>query len=180
MIRLHDLGRDPASTAGPRRHEKPTRHGSLLQTPAGTTRRDIAHTMRTALEGVAKGITPIEALSGKDASKALLENVRHWLDEAKAEEIVVIDLEGKTTIGDFMVIATGRTDRHVGAIADQLQRKLKETGLGRTRVEGTEACDWVLIDTGDLIIHVFRPEVRDFYNLEKMWSADRPGEATAH
>lgn len=136
--------------------------------------------MRTALEGVAKGITPIEALSGKDASKALLEKVCHWLDDAKAEEIVVIDLEGKTTIGDFMVIATGRTDRHVGAIADQLQRKLKEQGFGRARVEGTEACDWVLIDTGDLIIHVFRPEVRDFYNLEKMWSADRPGEATAH
>jgi ribosome-associated protein len=119
-------------------------------------------------------------LSDKNASKALLDKICHWLDEAKAEEIVTIDLEGKTSIGDYMVVATGRTDRHVGAIADQLQRKLKDAGLGRTRVEGTDACDWVLIDTGDLIVHVFRPEVRDFYNLEKMWSVDRPPETTAH
>jgi ribosome-associated protein len=75
-----------------------------------------------------------------------------------------------------MVIVTGRSDRHVGAIADQLQRKLKEKGLGRVRVEGLEACDWVLLDTGDIIVHIFRPEVREFYNLEKMWSAERPAE----
>ncbi len=136
--------------------------------------------MPTALEGNAQGTPPTEVLSDKNASKALLDKICHWLDEAKAEEIVTIDLEGKTTIGDYMVVATGRTDRHVGAIADQLQRKLKEVGLGRTRVEGTETCDWVLIDTGDLIVHVFRPEVRDFYNLEKMWSVDRPPETTAH
>lgn len=136
--------------------------------------------MRTALEGAKDGAPPKEVLSGKDASKALLDHVCHWLDEAKAEKIVTIDLAGKTTIGDYMIVATGRTDRHVGAIADQIQRKLKETGLGRARVEGTDTCDWVLIDTGDLIVHVFRPEVREFYNLEKMWSAERPGETTAH
>ncbi len=136
--------------------------------------------MRTAIEGKAASTPLTEVLSDRIASKALLDKVCHWLDEAKAEEIVTIDLAGKTTIGDYMVVATGRTDRHVGAIADQLQRKLKEAGLGRTRVEGTEACDWVLIDTGDIIVHVFRPEVRDFYNLEKMWSIDRPGETIAH
>lgn len=136
--------------------------------------------MRTAFEGRANSTPPAEMLSEKESSKVLLDKICHWLDEAKAEEIVTIDLEGKTTIGDYMVIASGRSDRHVGAIADQIQRKLKETGLGRVRVEGTEACDWVLIDTGDLIVHVFRPEVREFYNLEKMWSADRPAEATAH
>lgn len=153
----------------------------VAETPAiRATRKDDHHTMRTALEGAQNSIPPTEALSGKDTSKALIEKILVWLDDAKAENIVTIDLEGKTTIGDFMVIATGRTDRHVGAIADQLQRKLKDIGLGRTRVEGTEACDWVLIDTGDIIVHVFRPEVREFYNLEKMWSVDRPAEATSH
>ncbi|MGI9403363.1 MAG: ribosome silencing factor, partial [Hyphomicrobium sp.] len=87
---------------------------------------------------------------------------------------------GKSSIGDFMVIASGRSDRHVGAIAEQLQRKLKEEGRGRVRMEGQDACDWVLLDTGDIIVHVFRPEVREFYNLEKMWSADRPAEHVAH
>jgi ribosome-associated protein len=76
-----------------------------------------------------------------------------------------------------MVIATGRADRHVGAIADQIQRKLKEMGRGRVRSEGQANCDWVLIDAGDIIVHVFRPEVREFYNLEKMWTAERPSDA---
>jgi ribosome-associated protein len=137
--------------------------------------------MRTALEGARRGAPHAELLSERHKPAALLEEIVRWLDEAKAEAIVTIDLAGKSSIGDFMVIATGRSDRHVGSIADQLSRKLKEQGLGRVRVEGLEACDWVLIDTGDIIIHVFREEVRAFYNLEKMWSADRPGEpTTAH
>lgn len=144
------------------------------------TKEDVHHPMRTATEGATKGIAPAEALSAKDASKALLEKVCHWLDEAKAEKIVTIDLEGKSTMGDYMAIASGRSDRHVGAIADQVQRKLKENGVVGVRVEGLEACDWVLIDTGDIIVHIFRPEVRDFYNLEKMWSMDRPADVTAH
>jgi ribosome-associated protein len=114
------------------------------------------------------------------SSRALLSGIVHWLDEAKAEAIVTIDLKGKSSIGDFMVIASGRTDRHVGAIADQLRKKIKDAGEARIRVEGLEACDWVLVDTGDIIVHIFRPEVREFYNLEKMWSAERPGEPTAH
>jgi ribosome-associated protein len=119
-------------------------------------------------------------LSERQKPAALLKDIVHWLDEAKAEEVVTIDLAGKSSIGDFMVIASGRSDRHVGAIAEQIQRKLKDKGLGRVRIEGLEACDWVLLDTGDIIVHVFRPEVREFYNLEKMWSAERPGEQTAH
>ena len=79
-----------------------------------------------------------------------------------------------------MVIATGRTDRHVGAVAEQLRKHLKENGVDNVRVEGLETCDWVLIDAGDILVHVFRGEVRDFYNLEKMWSAARPGEQTSH
>ena len=106
----------------------------------------------------------------------LLKIVLDTLDAAKAEDVVVIDLKGKTSISDQMVVASGRSQRHVGAVADQLAKKLKEEGFGRARVEGMPQCDWVLIDSGDVIIHIFRPEVREFYNLEKMWSADRPVE----
>jgi ribosome-associated protein len=119
-------------------------------------------------------------LSKGQKPAALLKEIVHWLEEAKAEGVITIDLAGKSSIGDFMVIASGRSDRHVGAIAEQIQRKLKERGLGRIRIEGQEACDWVLLDTGDIIVHVFRPEVREFYNLEKLWSAERPGEAVSH
>jgi ribosome-associated protein len=106
----------------------------------------------------------------------LLDVMLEALDDAKAEEVVCIDLKGKTSIGDHMVVASGRSQRHVGAVADQLVRKLKEKGYGRARVEGLPNADWVLIDAGDVIVHIFRPEVRAFYNLEKMWSADRPME----
>lgn len=94
----------------------------------------------------------------------------------KAEEVVEIDLTGKTSIADTMFIASGRSDRHVNAIADRILQSLKDEGFGTARVEGMPACDWVLIDAGDVIVHVFQPEVRSFYNLEKMWGADRPAE----
>lgn len=94
------------------------------------------------------------------------------LDDDKAEQIVQIDLAGKSDIADHMFVASGRSSRHVSAIADHLADKLKENGFGRPRLEGATACDWVLVDAGDIIIHVFRPEVRDFYNLEKMWTAE--------
>ncbi|MGH6817124.1 MAG: ribosome silencing factor [Hyphomicrobiaceae bacterium] len=134
--------------------------------------------MRTAFEGAHRGKPPADPVSDRSNPDALLSLIVHWLDEAKAENVVTIDLKGKSTIGDYMVIATGRSDRHVGAIAEQIQRKLKEHDHGRVRVEGLQACDWVLIDTGDIIVHVFRPEIRDFYNLERMWSAERPSEPT--
>jgi ribosome-associated protein len=93
------------------------------------------------------------------------------LDDAKAEDTITIDLTGKTTIGDFMVVTSGRSNRQVGAIADRLLKALAQAGVAGVRVEGMPHCDWVLIDAGDVIVHVFRPEVRAFYNLEKMWSA---------
>ena len=136
--------------------------------------------MRTALEGTREGAPPAELVSERPGSDALLEEIARWLDEAKAENVVSIDLRGKSSIGDYMLIASGRSDRHVGAIAEQIQRKLKERGYGRARIEGLEACDWVLIDAIDIIVHVFRPEVREFYNLEKMWSMDRPADVAAH
>lgn len=120
------------------------------------------------------------ANSNAAPSAAIVADIVVWLDEAKAENIVTIDLAGKSTIGDYMLIASGRNDRHVGAIADMLQKKLKESGHGKARLEGMETCDWVLVDIGDIIVHVFRPEVRDFYKLEKMWSGDRPADETSH
>ena len=136
--------------------------------------------MRTSAEGARKSTPPADLVPARHDSEALAGQITAWLDDAKAEDIKVIDIKGKSSIGDFMVIATGRTDRHVGAIADQIQRKLKEAGQGCVSVQGKPQCDWVLIDTGDIVIHVFRPEVREFYNLEKLWSAERPVETTAH
>ncbi|MBI1386130.1 MAG: ribosome silencing factor [Rhizobiales bacterium] len=109
-------------------------------------------------------------------ASAVLELILETLSSGKAEDIVTIDLVGKSSIGDQMVVASGRSQRHVGALADQLQKALKDGGYGRVRVEGLPHCDWVLIDTGDVIVHIFRPEVREFYNIEKMWSLDRPGD----
>ncbi len=93
------------------------------------------------------------------------------LDADKAEDIVCIDLREKSSVTDIMIIASGRSQRHVSALADHMLRALKDEGMGRVEVEGLPACDWVLIDAGDVILHLFRPEVREFYNLEKMWSA---------
>jgi ribosome-associated protein len=96
------------------------------------------------------------------------------LEDDKAEDLVTIDLAGKSTIADYMVIASGRSQRQVGAMAEHLREKLKAAGLTSVPVEGAQRCDWVLIDAGDVIVHVFRPEVRTFYNLEKMWGLDLP------
>ena len=106
----------------------------------------------------------------------VLQTVLATLDDAKAEDTVSIDLHGKTAIGDYMVVTSGRSHRHVGAIADRVVKALKDNGVGNANIEGLPHCDWVLIDAGDIIVHVFRPEVRSFYNLEKMWSSDRPSE----
>lgn len=141
---------------------------------------DTNQKMRTATGGAHLSAPITEALPSARDSDGVLKRILAWLDEAKAEEVVTVDLNGKSSIGDYMVIATGRSDRHVGAIGDQLQRKLKEEGHGRVRVEGMPQCDWVLVDTGDVIVHLFRSEVRSFYNLEKMWSADRTQDVTAH
>ena len=107
--------------------------------------------MRTAAETAQKGSPPKDLPPQGRSSEALLKEVITWLDDAKAEEIVTIDLAGKSSLGDFMIIASGRTDRHVGGIADQLRQKLKEAGVENLRVEGTETCDWVVADAGDII-----------------------------
>ena len=102
-------------------------------------------------------------------SETLLSQIVSSLDDDKADDIVQIDLRGKTTIGDYMVIASGRSSRQVSAISDKLTERLKANCGVVCKTEGKDTGDWVLIDSGDVIVHVFRPEVREFYQLEKMW-----------
>ena len=141
--------------------------------------KELHQNMPIALEGAVTRAPHSESVSEGQDSEALVQQILAWLDDAKAEDVISINLDGKSSVADFMVIASGRSDRHVGAVADQIRRKLKEHGQGNIRTEGTETCDWVLLDTGDIIIHVFRPEVREFYNLEKMWLTERPAEDNA-
>ena len=96
------------------------------------------------------------------------------LDDDQAQDVIAIDLNGKSSLADAIVVASGRSQRHVSAIADHLLRGLKTQGWGRAQVEGLPQADWVLIDAGDVIVHLFRPEVRAFYNIEKIWSVEPP------
>ena len=121
-----------------------------------------------------------EVMTGKAtplASDELLSHILTSLDDSKAEDVVQIDLRGKSEMADWMVIASGRSTRQVASIADRLVDTMKQDHGRLSKVEGKEAGDWVLIDLGDAIVHVFRPEVREFYQLEKMWLT--PGEASA-
>ena len=99
------------------------------------------------------------------------------LDDDKAQDVVLIDLKNKSSVADCMIVASGRSQRHVGALADHILRALKDAGVGKAKVEGLPHCDWVLIDAGDVIVHLFRPEVRAFYNIEKIWSVEPPRRA---
>ena len=101
-------------------------------------------------------------------SDPLLKLVLEQLDDDQAQEVVTIDLEGKSSIADHMVIASGRSTRQVAAMAQKLAEKVKQEGFGPVKLEGLPAADWVLIDAGDVVVHIFRPEVRSFYNLERM------------
>ena len=108
------------------------------------------------------------------AAAAALKLILRSLEDSKAEDIVSIDIVGKSPLADHMIVASGRSQRHVTAIAERLVADFKEAGGSDIRVEGMRSADWVLVDTGDVIVHIFRPEVRAFYNLEKMWRADHP------
>lgn len=100
------------------------------------------------------------------------------LEDDKAEDILAIDIRGKSSFADMLVVASGRSARHVGALADHVLRKLKDAGIKDVRVEGLPQADWVLVDAGDVVVHLFRPEVRAFYNIEKIWTAT-PGPGAA-
>jgi ribosome-associated protein len=122
--------------------------------------------------------SPLHPVPGSNAPEAgtFVRAVLTCLEDSKAEDVVAIDLQGKTILADVMIITTGRSNIHVGAIAERLIGAFKGERHKPPRVEGLRNCDWVLVDGDDIIIHIFRPEVRQFYNLEKMWSIDRPGE----
>jgi ribosome-associated protein len=128
-------------------------------------------------------LTPQSAAGSPAASRnartadVLLQAIVEALEDAKADNIVSIDLFGRTTLADRMIIASGRSSVHVGAIADRVVKACRAAGYPSPKVEGMPLCDWVLLDAQNAIVHIFRPDVRQFYNLEKMWSADRPGEA---
>ncbi len=126
-------------------------------------------------EAVSLPLHPVQG-SGEPEAGSLVQSVLASLDDTKAEDIVTIDLQGKTSIADLMIIATGRSNVHVGAMADHVLKAFKAAGAQTPRIEGLPHCDWVLVDGGDVIIHLFRPDVRQFYNLEKMWGRYRPGE----
>jgi ribosome-associated protein len=119
-----------------------------------------------------KTSTKAQALKAQPDADKTLNIILSRLDDMKAEETVTIDLRGKSAFSDYMVVTTGRVNRHVGAIAENVTKGLKETGIKAIHVEGMPNCDWVLIDSGDVIVHVFRPEVREFYNLERLWTQD--------
>jgi ribosome-associated protein len=114
-----------------------------------------------------------DPVSKRPDARETLRHVLASLDDMKAEDTVTIDLTGKSSIADVMVVTSGRSNRHVGSIAERVTEGLKEAGAPGVRVEGMRNCDWVLIDAGDVIVHVFRPEVRAFYDLEKMWAGSR-------
>jgi ribosome-associated protein len=105
-----------------------------------------------------------------DTSEPLLAMVLESLDDDQAQDIVSIPLEGKSSIADYMIVASGRSSRHVTAIAQKVAEKIKRSGNGSPRIEGLPAADWVVVDAGDVVVHLFRPEVRGFYNLERMWA----------
>ena len=107
----------------------------------------------------------------------MIDVVLQSLEDAKAEQTVAIDIAGKSSLADHMVVTTGRSNRHVSAVADQVVKALRDNGFGKPRIEGLPHADWVLVDGGDVIVHIFRPEVREFYNIEKMWQADFAADA---
>lgn len=129
----------------------------------------------SALPSATPGIEPSRNAT-IDEIRSVAESLLQVLEDDKAEDLVLIELQGKSSLADFMLIASGRSGRHVAALADHVAQEVKQRTGRPASVEGMPNADWVLIDTGDIIVHLFRPEVREFYNLEKIWGS----EATAH
>lgn len=145
---------------------------------ASRTREEVTHLPAHQTREALAASIPMAAKTAADRSwpsaEVIAEAARKSLDDSKAEDIVVLDIAEKSSLADRLVVASGRSHRHVGAIADRLVEDLEKIGVSDLRVEGLPHCDWVLVDAGDVLINLFRPEVRGFYALEKMWSADAP------
>lgn len=127
----------------------------------------------SSLPASADGATPLPQAEPGTLHALVLQS----LDDDQAQELVSIPLEGKSSIADHMVIASGRSTRQVAAMAQKLAERIKQAGRGHVRIEGLPAADWVLVDAGDVVVHLFRPEVRSFYNLERMWAFGDSGSA---
>lgn len=110
----------------------------------------------------------------ESAAKALADTILSVLDEHSAQDTINIDVRGKSSVADYLIVTSGRSNRHVGALSDYVQKELRSLGHKGLGIEGKEANDWVLIDVGDVILHIFRPEVREFYKIEKIWSVPLP------
>jgi len=138
------------------------------------TMQPLSGTPGTGPLGHEPAFQPLRREASIDAKgrEPLYDIVMRSLDEDQAQDVIAIPLEGKSAVADFMVIASGRSTRQVAAIAQKLAERIKHGGFGNSRIEGLPAADWVLIDAGDIVVHVFRPEVRSFYNLERMWAFD--------
>ena len=130
----------------------------------------VSKATKSATKTPRKTSTKAAALKAQPDADKTLNMILSRLDDMKAEETVTIDLRGKSAFSDYMVVTTGRVNRHVGAIAENVAKGLKESGIKNPHVEGMPNCDWVLIDSGDVILHIFRPDVREFYNLERLWT----------
>jgi ribosome-associated protein len=130
---------------------------------------------KSASSKTRKTSTSTAALQAQPDADKTLNMILSRLEDMKAEETVTIDLRGKSAFSDYMIVTSGRVNRHVGAIAENVTKGLKENGITSIHVEGLPNCDWVLIDSGDVVLHVFRPEVREFYNLERLWSQNPMG-----
>lgn len=169
----------PGKVTKPSKAAKPAKPAKVAKSAKASKSVKPAGKAKAPSKSVVSKAAAAKLAADRKKTAAMLALVLKSLDEDKAEDVVSIDLAGKTPMADFMVVATGRSQRHVGAVADHLVRRLKEEGHGNARVEGMKQGDWVLIDGGDVVIHVFRPEVREFYKLEKMWSAHIPADQIA-
>lgn len=125
-------------------------------------------------KGAASRLEAVRPQDSERPASDALKTVLASLEDAKAEDITVIDITGKSALCDQLIVASGRSHRHVGAIADRVMSDYKDAGFGSLKAQGLPHCDWVLIDAGDFVVHIFRPEVRSFYNIEKLWTADLP------
>lgn len=156
---------------------RPTRTGKTTETGPAVAKARPAKTATAKTAAAKQAPAPVEPTSPDAFELATM--VVQQLDDDKAENILNIPLAGKSPMADAMIVASGRSARHVSALADHVSQKLKEAGASKVRVEGLPNADWVLIDAGDLIVHIFRPEVREFYNLERIWAGDTPTTARA-
>ena len=147
------------------------------------TKKEIKKTVKKTVKKILKAQEKNEKLLKKAAkhkenaaAKKMVELIEKTLSAGKAEDIVVIDLSGKTALADYLVVATGRAPRHVTALGEQVQLRLKKTGVPAA-IEGNDTGDWVIVDAGDVIVHVFHPETRELYCIEELWGEETPRKA---